>query len=301
MLFTQPFHLAFVALLSSQAVLGHGDSKGELNEDTTFDAEWLSGPKSPADWAGDEKVLKDIPQYVLDYAPIIHLHSKEPFWPGMMDEHLEHTTPYLNDLAVDELEQNLSLDELSKLNAHLPPWWIFLTSNDQLQNDHPLDFPEWLIGEKNIPTSSDGDGKDGSGEDDVPDEEDEDDDWSEWFDIGAPGESERLAEPVKVANAGSLTNESGILGGKSSAPVVLIVVEKDNGVVDAFWFYFYHYNLGNSVFSIRFGNHVGDWEHNMVRFHHGVPKAVFFSEHAGGSSYTYKAVEKIGKRVSSLL
>jgi hypothetical protein len=71
-------------------------------------------------------------------------------------------------------------------------------------------------------------------------------------------------------------------------------------VVDAFWFFFYSYNLGNAVFNIRFGNHVGDWEHTVVRFQHGEPKAVFFSEHSFGEAYTWDAVEKKGNRVSRI-
>ncbi|KAF2457568.1 hypothetical protein BDY21DRAFT_285749 [Lineolata rhizophorae] len=85
-------------------------------------------------------------------------------------------------------------------------------------------------------------------------------------------------------------------GGRSDAPAVLIVVPKGSGVVDAFWFYFYSYNLGNEVFNVRFGNHVGDWEHAVVRFKDGRPKAMFFSEHNFGQAYSFEAVEKIGKR-----
>ena len=90
-------------------------------------------------------------------------------------------------------------------------------------------------------------------------------------------------------------------GGRSDAPAVLITVDKGNGVVDAFWFFFYSYNLGNSVLNVRFGNHVGDWEHTVIRFSHGKPKAVFFSEHSFGEAYSYEAVEKIGKRVSKII
>ena len=88
--------------------------------------------------------------------------------------------------------------------------------------------------------------------------------------------------------------------GRSDAPAVLIVVYKGRGIVDAFWFYFYSYNLGNVVLNVRFGNHVGDWEHSLVRFQNGKPKVVFFSEHNFGSAYSYSAVEKIGQRVSVL-
>ncbi|KAI5807504.1 hypothetical protein DFH27DRAFT_322324 [Peziza echinospora] len=79
------------------------------------------------------------------------------------------------------------------------------------------------------------------------------------------------------------------------------IVDEDEGVVlgnvtDVFYFYFYSFNLGNRVWKWRLGNHVGDWEHTMIRFVDGKPKAMFFSEHAGGVVLNYDAVEKIGKR-----
>lgn len=85
-------------------------------------------------------------------------------------------------------------------------------------------------------------------------------------------------------------------GGHSSAPAVLVVIPKHDGIVDAFWFYFYSYNLGNKVLDVRFGNHVGDWEHTLVRFRNGKPEYVFLSEHNFGEAYAFSALEKIGKR-----
>jgi hypothetical protein len=87
-------------------------------------------------------------------------------------------------------------------------------------------------------------------------------------------------------------------GGRSPAPAVLTVVEKDDGVILAFWFYFYSYNLGNSVFGVGFGDHVGDWEHSVMKFRNGVPETMFISQHTGGRTYTFGAMEKYGKRVS---
>ena len=54
--------------------------------------------------------------------------------------------------------------------------------------------------------------------------------------------------------------------------------------------------MAQSFADIRFGNHVGDWEHTMVRFINGSPDSVYFSAHAGGAAYKYSAVEKNGGR-----
>jgi len=80
--------------------------------------------------------------------------------------------------------------------------------------------------------------------------------------------------------------------GRSSAPAFLIVVPKKDGIVDAFWFFFYSFNQGRKVFNIRFGNHVGDWEHTLIRFQHGKPIYAFLSEHDFGSAYSWQALER---------
>ena len=54
--------------------------------------------------------------------------------------------------------------------------------------------------------------------------------------------------------------------------------------------------IASSVLGVRYGNHVGDWEHTMVRFVNGVPDIVFFSAHSGGSAYKYSTLEKSGIR-----
>ena len=72
---------------------------------------------------------------------------------------------------------------------------------------------------------------------------------------------------------------------------MLILVEKANATLDAFWFFFYSYNQGPVVLNTRFGNHVGDWEHTLVRFQNGTPTTVFLSEHFFGEAYTFDAME----------
>lgn len=60
---------------------------------------------------------------------------------------------------------------------------------------------------------------------------------------------------------------------------MVIVNDHGAGVVDAFYMYFYAFNLGNTVSGQTLGNHVGDWEHTMIRFRNGTPTAMWFSQH----------------------
>ena len=81
-----------------------------------------------------------------------------------------------------------------------------------------------------------------------------------------------------------------------SAPgAVIIVVPKANGVVDAFYFYFFSWDQGNFVLgqpTLEFGDHTGDWEHNMIRFTNGVPTAMWFSQHTQGQAFFFSTLEK---------
>ena len=204
-----------------------------------------------------------IPQYVLDYAPLVHLYSEEKFWPCDMAEHLLHVTPELDYTPIQARSLNMNLTNLDSLNQYDHGRHVYLTSDDNVE-----ERPDWLGGQKNIP-----------------------DDFVEESEVDLYKRSRLRLWTKKVSRQTH--------GGRSDAPAVLVMVEKGRGIIDAFWFYFYSYNLGNQVLNVRFGNHVGDWEHSLIRFQHGKPKLVFFSEHNFGEAYTYKAVEKIGKRVSS--
>lgn len=86
--------------------------------------------------------------------------------------------------------------------------------------------------------------------------------------------------------------------GKTNGAISNAVIVNDHGAgnVDAFYMYFYAFNGGPFVIDQIVGNHVGDWEHTMVRFANGVPQAVWYSQHSFGEAFTYNAVEKQGKR-----
>lgn len=278
-------------------------------DDLDWRHSWTSGTERPELWSRKERRLRHIPDYVLQYAPLVHLSSDEQFWPCDIAEHLNHVTPHLNYTPVKASWDHPTLRDLDKLNSWNKGRHVFLTSNDDVESR-----PPWLEGKKNIPVPV----KAAAGEQ-REELDDEDDDWlfSENEDISDGGDPLHLQNRGDPETEGMSSEEARLRmglsdqeplggsrkarkGGRSDAPAVLVVIDKGDGIVDAFWFYFYSFNLGNMVFNIRFGNHVGDWEHSLVRFQHGKPKAVFFSAHAGGEAYNYEAVEKIGIRVSDV-
>lgn len=304
-------------------------NKGSWGSDSTVDKHtqdykvnltefWHDAQAMPEDERQGER---EVPKYVLDYAPLIHLYSGEEYWPCDMMDHLFHTTPHLNYTPLQAVDDHPNLSNLHELNR----WgrFVYLQSDDNVE-----DRPDWLGGETNIPTVPKGDEDDAHWEGPPREsglyEVDEDGQESDWFHVGSGDTKDRggvrpvstaLPVPTRTPQGEELLHDDTnwqselrsrrrrlmgkkVVGGRSDAPAVLIVVPKPDGVVDAFWFFFYSYNLGNAVFNVRFGNHVGDWEHTVVRFHNGEPKAVFFSEHSFGEAYTYEAIEKIGKRVS---
>ncbi|KAL8822670.1 MAG: hypothetical protein Q9191_006594, partial [Dirinaria sp. TL-2023a] len=211
----------------------------EIEEE--MDEAWLRDTGSdflrrPSDFSNDTRIISKIPQYVFDYAPLVHLFSGEEFWPCDIADHLDHVTPNLNYTPILSRTENLNLTNLDQLNEWSKGRNVYLTSDDNVE-----ERPDWLGGQKNIP--------------DTPA-----DPFSNTAHGRHPHANPRLKQKIPP------------VGGRSDAPAVLIVVDKGHGIVDAFWFYFYSYNLGNVVLNVRFGNHVGDWEHSLIRFQHGKPK-----------------------------
>ncbi|KAJ9652185.1 Vacuolar protein sorting-associated protein 62 [Neophaeococcomyces mojaviensis] len=282
---------------------------------TPDDSVWTETAEKATGWNKSEGILRQIPGYVIEYAPLVHLFSGEQYWPCDIAEHLVHTTPALNYTSIGSESSHPTLKNLDKYNEYERGRWVFLTSNDD-----PEENPDWLGGEKNIPSTPDNPDDDFADNDGwvhdpgrtyVQGLKDAAGNLREWL---ASDDDKKESVTAAKAHAKVLKESKTILheelkrqenpdvgsrrirGGRSDAPAVLIVIDKGHGVVDAFWFFFYSFNLGNTVFNVRFGNHVGDWEHTAIRFYNGEPKEVFFSEHNFGSAYSYGAVEKLGKR-----
>ncbi|CCE61648.1 hypothetical protein TPHA_0A05740 [Tetrapisispora phaffii CBS 4417] len=199
----------------------------------------------------DNKSLLDnseVPSYVIDFCPLVHLHTEEEYWPSDIADYVKNfnlTDATGNIILGGTSENPLSLKDLkayyklkhknkkSKKDKFISSSSVVMTSIDDFDKD-----PDWLIGHRP---------KFGTGY-------------------------------IK------------------KGPAVLVVVDKGNGWVDAFWFYFYPFNWGPYVMGGGpWGNHVGDWEHSLVRFYKGEPKYLWMSAHSGGVAYRYSAIEKMKK------
>ncbi|KAI7780542.1 hypothetical protein LA080_015943 [Diaporthe eres] len=102
---------------------------------------------------------------------------------------------------------------------------------------------------------------------------------------------------------GETPDESGRLHNATACVVILVESDGVSGDLAAFYFYFYSYNRGPNITQVlepiksmleediepgmNFGDHVGDWEHNMVRFRDGKPTGIYFSQHSDGAAYKW--------------
>lgn len=126
--------------------------------------------------AAPAKRAGGFPDFVIKYAPLSYLHSKEGYWPSDVKSHLEGIIPQIDFKTVGP---SPTLQTLSGL-----PNTVSLTAKDNILK-HNSKFFTTTYGKP-----------DGSG--------------------------------------------------LSGAPGTIIVVEKSGGIVDAFYFYFYSWNLGNA-------------------------------------------------------
>ncbi|AMD19829.1 HCL322Cp [Eremothecium sinecaudum] len=232
--------LAFTQLVSSASILPP-DFNAETKEDYLSKAARQldlfalalgnKSPKPPDQLSSSERTLKDgeIPQYVVDHCPLLHLYSEETYLPGDIADFVKNVEIRNSNgdlLKEGPLDIEVDFAEFTgKISQE-----VYLTSLSDFDKD-----PPWILGHRP--------------------------------DYGT--------------------------GFIAKAPAILIVADKGNGWVDAFWFYFYPFNLGPFITGIGpWGSHLGDWEHSLVRFLNGKPQYIWMSAHGGGSSYLYNAIEK---------
>ena len=82
----------------------------------------------------------DIPQFVYDYAPVVYLHSQDPYLPSDLATHLSHTRPEVSFHDISGVPSPLTLDNLGDLND-LGGAQVWLTSKDDIST-----LPNWLKG-----------------------------------------------------------------------------------------------------------------------------------------------------------
>ncbi|KAK2775437.1 hypothetical protein FQN52_004007 [Onygenales sp. PD_12] len=93
----------------------------------------------------------DVPGFVLEYAPLIYLHSQDPYMPSSFATLVTHAVPTINHVPLNGTAAPLTLDNLDSLNA-LGGEAVFLTSKEGIRA-----LPEWFRG-----TRPDGKGSTGS-------------------------------------------------------------------------------------------------------------------------------------------
>lgn len=256
---------------------------------------WLNAPTPDVGANGSRKPSsRDIPDYVFKHAPLVHLYSGEQFWPSDIRSHIDYmdlqlNTTVLNDTAPWDLD---NMRDLNRLDGR-----VFLHSKNNVEKR-----PAWLHSRYNIPALFPGEPEPEA----EPVAEDVTSTTTPHHPHAKPsgyGQTAAVIHPGGQKVLTGATHKQKIKDtfaqghkpnaqGYSDAPAVLVLVDKGEGILDAFWFFFYSYNLGQTVLTMRFGNHVADWEHCMVRFKDGVPQGMYLSEHEGGQAYAWEAMEK---------
>ncbi|CAL1699081.1 unnamed protein product [Somion occarium] len=123
-------------------------------------------------------------------------------------------------------------------------------------------------------------------------------------DIGSLGNDVFLTsiDPVEDEPSWMLSTENKPEGkGLSGAPATIICIEKEGGILDAFYFHFYSFDEGNSILGQEFSDHVGDWEHIMVRFVNNTPSVIYLSAHSGGFAFNYSALQMTRHRATTFI
>lgn len=188
-------------------------------------------------------------------APLVWLHSEDPFRPSDLGKHLEHTVPMISDKLVEK-PLRIDLDNLDQLNR-FGGKKVALTSKDDVTK-----LPEWLYGEK-----PDADGKLHNATAAVVivverSPEDVDAFYFYFYSFDQGGNTTQVKEPIRSFFNGT---QNGLNMG--------------NHVGD--WY------VEIDRCRVRVLTEPSLREHNMVRFHGGKPTGIYYSQHSDGAAYLW--------------
>lgn len=262
------------------------------NREHHHEADWVDSAANLKNGGFVNAQSRAIPSFVFDHAPLIWLHDDEKWWPTDVADFLHHV-------------EHVHTGSAGRSSAILPNMEAVLQRQQRPGEsffeslDDPEAFPDWLTSYHNAPRRAVGSHKrivhgvqghvlqglenisplshrlQGSFES------------SEYQDSWSPSQ-----DHLQILDLKTSVLADKLIGNMSGAPAFLITVSKANETLDAFWFFFYGFNRGARVTGIQYGNHVGDWEHVLIRFDHGKPREAFLSAHEWGSAYRFDVLEK---------
>ncbi|KAL9053966.1 MAG: hypothetical protein Q9162_004456 [Coniocarpon cinnabarinum] len=231
----------------------------------------LAALQSPSASPLESRQAASVPQYVIDNAPLVRITSGDPYQPADIAAQLTNTSPKINLTAIDAsaYPSPLTLDNLDSLND-VPNSaggnYTYLSANDNFASEPP---PQWLQG-----TAPDSSGTTNG--------------------AVSSSSTSSAAEPSDTCLEERQNPSSPSAQQQVSSAIIVYDHQDDAGTVDAFYFYFYAFDQGPAVdlfgvMSYPLGCHVGDWEHNMIRFTNGEPQAIWYSQHSFGEAFSFNA------------
>lgn len=229
------------------------------------------------------EILNEIPSYVFEHAPLVYLYSEERYNPGDIKDYVKKfklSTQYEFENKGPQ-KMFLKFPENHGLSINISNLQSEYTVLKPLEQE--ADKTEYLYvvgdGEK-LPTNT------------------------ETVKINSKDCVMEMADFDYTYPHILLGDKPNSFGHIQTSPAVLIVRDHgpDSPFLDAYWFFFYGFNLGAFVMGTGpWGNHLGDWEHCITRFRKasGTPESIWLSAHGGGFAYKFDALEKYNSNMGS--
>lgn len=234
---------------------------------------------------------RPIPQFVLDYSPMVYLYSEENYYPGDIQTYINKfklCVPSKNFHSIEGLQSRIK--ELGAVE--IPEEICIHQDND-------------LLMAQNLSTFFDVDLKHTLQDKTI----------SIWFERNTRIPeflinskyffmTKKYFNPKADFLKGYKPRNMGVSPLSPSNLVVKYHYKKNPKTgeyivdyIDAFWGLFYPFNEGAYVMGAGpWGNHLGDWEHVLVRFSHLAhgfkPVAIWLSAHSGGFAYEFDKISK---------